>query len=364
MGVFCQINLKQPPDGVYHGGDQVSGMVKYGVDEPMDVEKITISLKGMGRVILIKKSGKNSRRFDGKEVYVDTDHILPNGNCTLKGSYEVPFYFRLPEKIPSSIEYTKRQSPFRVKCYIKYYIRLKFEKPGWFSFDNHFRKKITVASPVAPEMSMEPIMYGERSQLLQLFSSKTSTLIMKAEILSSVVPKGGKIEIKSEIKNDTNIVVNGVKIQLLEVIKVKPNGHGEVKFYDEIPECESKTGTIQPEATQIMPIDIIVPPNKISLQNSDIISRDFVVRITTDLPMPHRDVVLEIPVQIGDYFVRNNPPQELQDKNWPPGVGDGASASASADDPPPTYWEAMGEGKKDDESSSDDDSDDEKGKKS
>ncbi|XP_035434375.2 arrestin domain-containing protein 17-like [Spodoptera frugiperda] len=365
MGIFCQINLKQPPEGVYHGGDHVSGVVKYAVDEPMEVEKITVSLKGIGRVILRKKAGKHNKRFDGREVYVDTDHILPEGNCTLHGNYEIPFSFRLPEKIPSSIEYTKCHSPYRVKCYIKYYVRLKFEKPGWFTFDNHFRKKLTVASPVAPEMSMEPIIYGERSQLLQLFSSKTSTLIMKAEILNSVIPKGGKIQIKSEIQNDTNIVVNSVKIQLMEVIKVKARGHEEVKFYDEIPECESKTGTIQSEATQIMPIDIIVPDNRISLQNSEIISRNFVVKITVDLPMPHRDVVLEIPVQIGDYYERDNLSPDLPDKNWMSRVGDvGAASASAADDPPPTYWEAMGEGKKDDESSTDDDSDDEKKRKS
>lgn len=334
MGIFCQINLNKPPDGAFYSGEVVSGIIKYALDEPMEIEKITISLKGMGHLRLTERTNQKNRRhtYGSDEVYVDIDEIIQEGKFkVLPGSYDLKFSFRLPQNLPPTFEFYKHIPRYGVNCKIKYYVRIKFDRPGWFAFAKHFRKEITVASTITPKLSTEPVMFGERSKLLQLFSSKPSTVIMKANIVNSVITNGGKIEIQSEIQNaTTNTTIKSVEIKLLEVYTFKATGHPEVKAYEDIPNCDSKTGSIKSGATQDMPIDIIVPSDKVSLENSKIVSRDYIVRIIAEMPMPHRNVVLEIPVQIGENVQR----EEICD-------------------PPPSYWEAMGEANKDDGDASD-----------
>ncbi|KAJ8730542.1 hypothetical protein PYW08_001955 [Mythimna loreyi] len=345
MGIYCQINLNKPPDGAFYSGEVVSGMIKYALDEPMEIEKITVSLKGIGHLRLTERTNQKNRRrsYGNSEIYVDADEVIQEGKYkVLPGSYEVKFNFRLPDNLPPTFEFCKHIPRYGVNCKIKYYVRIKIDRPGWFAFAKHYRKEITVASTITPKLSTEPVMYGERSKLLQLFSSKSSTVIMKANILNSVITNGGKIEVQSEIQNDTNINIKAVEIKLVEMHTFKATGHTDVKAYEDVPNCDSKTGSIQSGATQDMPIDIIVPSDKVSLDNSKIVSRDYLVRITAILPMPHRNVVLDIPVQIGDNVQR----EEICD-------------------PPPSYWEAMGETKKGDDNASDDEGGgDEKGEKS
>ena len=344
MGIFCQINLNKPPDGAFYSGELVSGMIKYALDVPMEMEKITISLKGTGILRITERTSQKNRNrtYATSEVYVDTDEVIQEGKYTiLPNSYEVKFNFRLPQNIPPTFDYHKYVSSYNVYCKIKYYVRIKFDRPGWFAFSKHFRKEITVASTITPKLSMEPVIYGERSKLLQLFSSKVSTVIMKADILNSIIKNGGKIEIESEIQNDTTVNIKNVEVKLLEMHTFKVKGLRDVKAWVDVPNCETKTGSVKSGATLHMPVDIIVPSDIVSLDNSNIVSRDYVVRITAALPMPHRNVVLDIPVQIGDSVQR----EEFCD-------------------PPPTYWEAMGESKKGDEDGSDDEAGgDEKGEK-
>lgn len=344
MGIFCQINLNKPPDGAFYGGEVVSGMIKYALDEPMEIEKITVSLKGMGNLRITERTNQKDRRhtYYSSEVYVDNDEVIEEGKHKVSpGSYELKFNFRLPQNIPPTFEYYKHIPSYGVKCMIKYYVRIKFDRPGWFTFAKHFRKEITVASTITPKLSMVPVIFGERSNLLQLFSTKTSTVIMKANIFNSVITKGGKIEIQSEIQNDTHVNIKSVQIKLVAIYTFKSTGHTDVKAYEDIPDCDSKTGPIKNGEVQIMPLDIVVPSDIVSLENSKIVARDYIVRITAELPIPHRNVVLEVPVQIGDNVQRDE-----------------------IFDPPPTYWEAMGETKKGDEDATDDEAGGEKGQKS
>ncbi|CAH1646449.1 unnamed protein product [Spodoptera littoralis] len=323
MSVFCQIQLNKPPEDTFCGGEVISGIIKYSLDEPMEIERIIVSLKGMGDLTLIKKYNKKVNSYTAEEVYIDANEIVQENNSTKPaGNYDIPFRFKLPEKIPPSLKYEKIHGPYCVICNIKYYIRIKFDKPGCLDQSKHFRKKITVISPITPKLSTEPVMYGEKRKLPPLFPNKISTVAIKANILNSVVLKGGKIDIESEIENDSYVKVKGVEVKLMEVYTLKPVGHGDIKFYDNVMNCESRTSSIKSGATKIIPLDLIVPTDTLSLQNSKIVSRDYVVTITAQLPIPLKNVVLEIPVQIGDHMPVERP--EVTEN-------------------PPAYFEAMGE---------------------
>lgn len=329
MGVSCEINLNK--SGSYHAGEEVSGVIRYALNEPMETESITVSLKGGGRLKVQRRHRKHTRRYSNREVYVDIDKIM-QGHSTLEpGQHEIEFKFKLPEKIPPTFTYRKFNTRHRIICNIKYYIRMKIYRPGLLHMTKHFRKELNVVSTLTPTLPMEPSMHGERSKLFQLCSSKQNTVIMKANIPNSVIPIGGEIEIQSEIENDTNIVIKNVEIKLLEVFKIKAKGHSALKFYNEIQNCERQTGAIQSGCTQVIPFSIVVPSEKTTLQHSAMLSRDYSVKMIANLPCFHRNVVLEIPVQIGDL-----------------------SQIGGSDDGLPSYWEAMGMAEKDNSSDEDD----------
>ncbi|CAH0702212.1 unnamed protein product [Spodoptera exigua] len=318
MSVSCEIHLNKT--GSYHGGEEVSGIIRYVLNEPMATESITVSLKGGGHLKVLRRHRKRNRRYSSREVYVDIDKIMQGHSSLEAGQHELQFKFKLPEKIPPTFNYKKITTRHRVICNIKYYIHMKIYRPGLIHLTKHFGKEINVVSTLTPKLPMEPAMHEKRSKLFQLCPSNSKTVTMKANILNSVIPIGGRIEIQSEIENDTNIVIKNVEIKLIEVLKVKAKGHNTLKFYDEITNCESKTDSIQSGSTQAISFNIDVPSDKTSLQHSAMVSKDYAVKITANLPFFHRNVVLKIPVQIGDLVQKED-------------LNDGL----------PSYWEAMGE---------------------
>lgn len=336
MSVLCNINLNKPPEAPYLPGEIISGIIRYTIREPMETEKIIISLKGMGHLKIIHRQSNhnnnrisNNRTYINDEVYVDNDAVIHHGNWTVPpGDYEARFAFPLPLNIPPSLKYSGYRGRYRVYAYIKYYVRIKFERSGLFSFSKHFRKKIIVASGVAPRLPMEPCEYTKSRNLITFFSSKTRTIHLKGNILSSVIPHGGKIQIECDIHNDTNLDLTHVEVNLTQVYTFKIKyGFRDIPFYDDVKPCYTKTQAIERGAKQKVLFEFNVPLGCVSVEHSDLLSREYIVTITAKVPMPYRNVKLSIPVQIGDNMIIQH--QEVVE-------------------PPPTYWEAMREGDKDD----------------
>ncbi|XP_022814538.1 uncharacterized protein LOC111348229 [Spodoptera litura] len=334
MSVLCNINLNKPPEAVYLPGETISGIIRYTLREPMETERIIISLKGMGFLKLIYRDNSNDNRsnrtYIRDELYVDYDAIIHEGNWTVPpGDYEARFNFQLPQNIPPSLTYSGTRRPYTVYTYIKYYVRIKFERSGLFSFSKHFRKKIIVASSVTPSLPMEPYVHTKSHNLFNFFSSKIRTIHLKGNILTSVIPHGGKIQIQCDIHNDTDLDLNWVEVNLTQVYKFKIiQNYKEIRFFDDVKPCYNKTQAIERGAKHKVLFEFDVPFGCVSLEHSDLVSREYIVTIIAKVPMPHRNVKLSIPVQIGDNMVFRH--QE---------VGEA----------PPTYWEAMGEGEKDDD---------------
>ncbi|CAB3243369.1 unnamed protein product [Arctia plantaginis] len=349
MGIFCEISLFKPSDGVYKPGQTVSGVIKYNVDEPMEVDKVIMSLKGIGRIVLTSNPGKHESNFVSEESYVDIDTIIIDEHKEIAvGLYQIKFNYNLPQILPSTLKFFKYFPGYKVKCSIKYYIRIKFEKPGLFVFNNHFRKTIQVKSEVAPRLSREPVIYGETKNLTHLFSFSDSIVNIKATILNSAVPVGGKFEVHYEVQNNSQVVIKSIIVKLVEAYTFKAKGYHKVKYEEDIPGTETRTSSIECEDTLNNSIVVTAPSHIFSLSNAKIVARDFMIKIIAQLPLPHRNAVVSIPVQVG-IFEENVDLNSCQQM----------SECVTYDDPPPSYWEAMGHTKKEDHSS-DDEADEEK----
>ncbi|KAJ2950269.1 hypothetical protein O0L34_g11632 [Tuta absoluta] len=113
-----------------------------------------------------------------------------------------------------------------------------------------------------------------------------------------------------------------------------------VKTHEEkVQDTSSKTGVLKSGKTQHYEFEINVPADKTSIENSKIVLRKYVVLIKVVLPVPHQNVLLKIPVQIGDVIREDGLICEVLEQNL---------------EEPPTYWEVMAESKYD----TDDDNDD------
>ncbi|XP_053612628.1 uncharacterized protein LOC128676516 [Plodia interpunctella] len=353
MGIHCQINLFKPSDGAYLTGSTVSGIIKYGVDQETIFDKITVSLKGSGNLILHDKrrrsNNQNYTTHRRTEDYVDIDNVIVNEKQIPHdiGMYETRFDFKLPDNIPSSLDYYHRDVKYRVKCKIVYYIRIKFERPGFLQFANRFRKELTVISRIKPTLLNEPIMYGQQKKLFQLFSRKNSTVNIKASVETPVIRPGGKINLDYEVANGTNLTVKGVEIKLVELYTFTTVGGRKIKIMSDIDGTDMKTSSIKSDEKQNLNIVIVVPSDadKTTFGHSNIVSRDYFVKLTTEMPFPHIDAILEIPMEIGDVI------QEVQVQPCPCDDFEIGETPPDYDNPPPSYWEAMGEddGTKDDE---------------
>ncbi|KAM3963604.1 LOW QUALITY PROTEIN: arrestin domain-containing protein 17-like [Aphomia sociella] len=345
MGIHCEINLNKRADGAYIPGSVVSGTIKYGVDVETVFEKITVSLKGHGFLIIhdqqSNKKGRATHTYRNSEDYVDIDNVVytrKKEEPLAIGMYEMPFSFKMPEEVPPSLKYIKRRARYRVRCCIEYYLRIKFERPGTFSFNKKFKKEITVVSGIKPRLPMEPIMHGEQKKVFQMFS-KNNIINIKATIQNSVISTGGKIEFSYEIVNDTNLTIKGVETKLLELHTFTAYNGKKVEFPKNIADTDSKTGSIPGGEKQTMDTIINVPTERTSLEFSKIVSREYFVQIEVEIPFPHWNAVLKIPVQIGDRI-------------------DSIPESLESDEPPPSYWEVMLDEKEKEKGEQEEDNDD------
>ncbi|XP_072938816.1 uncharacterized protein [Epargyreus clarus] len=335
MGIYCEIYLHKPTNGAYVGaaGTIISGNIKYAVDEETVFNKITVSLKGHGTLCIEETQNTNKhnhrRRYVKNETYIDVDKLIHNdekGAVVPIGSYDTSFSFEILSNLPPTLAYRRYVSSCHVKCKISYYVRIKFSRPGFMKFAKRFKKEIIITSSIMPRLPLTPVIYGGQKKLTQLFTSKPSIVNIKANILNSVLKCGDKIELVYEITNDTDVVIKAVETKLVEVYKFVTTSK-EVKAETSVPETDSKAVSIQSGETQEMSVVIDLPSDRESLEFSKLVTRDYFVFIIANLPLPHRNYTLQIPVQIGSIIEENTT----------------VAASGNENEAPPSYWECMNE---------------------
>lgn len=335
MGIACEIHLFKPVNGVFYSGQNVSGVIKYSVDEPMVVDKILTSLKGIGYIAVTADRGATwERTYKTKEEYIDEDTIIVGEKKQIAvGSYEIKFSYTLPVNIPSTLKAPKafKFKSYKVKFFIIYYVRIKFERPGVFTFNKHFRKEINVLSKTVPTLPREPTVYTENKKLLRFFSKQDSIITINATIFNSVIPIEGKIDLKYEVQNNSHIVIKNIVTKLVQAYLFKSKGHRKVTYGEAVPDTEAKTLPINSQETQTRTISIDVPINLYSVTNATIVARCYLVRIEAQLPIPYKNAILDVPVQIGMY-------EENESVNSNVVTNEDVNS-----DLPPAYWEVMGE---------------------
>lgn len=328
MRITCDINLFKSYDGVFLAGGTVKGVIRYALNEETIFDQITVSLKGKGVLSLKRKHNDKSKEvtYWDSEDYLDLNNVItePGENLVVPaGTHEIPFSFDLPHNIPPTFHYSGSDLNHAVCCNIRYNVCIKFQRPGFWKFDKKYKKEIQIESGIAPRLPLESIVHGKEKKLSRLFARKGSVVNIKAYVDKSVISPGDRVRLEYEVLNDTNVKVNAVEVKVVEVVRFAAKSK-TVKQSRVVPGTECKAGSIKCGEGQTMSVTIGMPLDRKSLDFSRLVARDYFVKLIVELPFPHFNAVLLIPIQVGE------------------------SGVPVVRDPPPSYWEAMGEEQKDD----------------
>ncbi|CAK1548865.1 unnamed protein product [Leptosia nina] len=342
MGIHCEICLKCPPNNVYTSGSIVAGEIKYAVDETTAFKRITMSLKCIATLRIKKRTrGKNQGVSFNKAKYCNIEEVIldsATGNATVDiGSYTAPFKFQIPQRTPPSVDVFRKQLSHSMKYKVGYYIAMKFEKSNFLSSTKRFKKEIQVMSDIIPTLIRDPMTYGEKKTLFQPFSSTESVINVKSTILSSVVCAGDTVQFEYEVANNSHVTIRSVETKIVEMINSKKRLK-HFTFCNDLEGTDSKTGSIVNGKTQQMIVDIKVPDDCLTIDSCQLAERNYSVSIAVELPMPHTNFELTIPLQI---MLKSNEPNS----------GSSSKQNEQDTDAPPSYWDVMSEDKKTEEDS-------------
>lgn len=344
MEIECEINLHKTSNDVYKPGQPVSGVIRYNINKTTTFTEIIVSLKGKGYVRTMN-TYNTAIYYDHEETLVDIDNFITEKNKPLTvpfGSQSVQFYFVLPPNLPPSFKYHDLIDMEDVRCKIHYYVRIKFKRAGTFEFTKRFKKVLILESDITPSLPRNPTVYSERKILNQLFSSGQQTVTLKVCIHDSVIIVGGNVNFKCEVENLTKITVKSLKVKLIEKCRFYQSLNGScVKLSKDVEGTVKATASISQGQTHSFNFELNLPYDKVSIENSKVMSRKYYVKILAVLPLPHKDVVLKIPLQIGCV----NDEELLSDT----ACGGTLPVHNQPEllDAPPSYWEVMGEDKDD-----------------
>lgn len=345
MGIECEINFNNTSNDVYKPGKPVSGMIRYNVNKTTTFTKITISLKGKGCTVL-RNTLNNNFFYVHEETLVDIDNVITEKDKPLTvpiGSQSVQFHFVLPSNLPPSFKYNGLIKLEDVKCEINYYVRIKFKRTGAFKFSKRFKKVLVLESEsITPSLPRNPTLYLERKILNQLFPNQQQVVILKASIQDSVIDIGGRVKLDCEVENFTKLTVKSLNIKLIEIYRFYKAFNGSVtKVSKDVEGIVEASASVSQGQKRSFNVEFNVPYDKVSLENSRVVSRKYYVKISAVLPPPYKDIFLKIPLQIGS----------VNDDEFRLETACGGASSICNQSTllgaPPSYWEVMREYKDD-----------------
>lgn len=350
MGVICEINVfHQQSDCEFKPGDIVTGIIRYSVNKDITYRSIQVFLKGIGKTAITAKSEKGNPKYSSAEEYVNLKKTVQNNVRLTAGTHETEFEFQLPAKVPSSFEYRNDDNNYKIKCSITYTVEIKFVRPQVYKTDQVFRKEIAVSAYLDPSLPKEPVEFNDEYKLVTILDRRNK-IKLKVNVENQVIETNGLMNFNYVIENESKVNIGSVRISLLEKYTFKATGlqkvvrckeiHGTVKYSDLI-----NSGDIYTDA-----VGIRVPSNRKTLQHSRLVSRDYFVKLKMILPPSRVDRVFQFPFQVGEEKRSDDFGNQLEFEE-PISNEYGSRSTLETNrviswkdyDPPPSYWEVMGE---------------------
>lgn len=305
MGVQCHILINRPADGVHKAGETVSGSVRYSIDKPFEYKYIIISLDGEGVCMFtsLRPSLTISQMCIGEHNFVREVKYLSPGekhgknNILPVGTYEEDFSFKLPMKIPQ---------PYKDKfCKLTYRVAFNFRKSTLFGH-KEFSAPINVSAYVTQEQPEGSTPFELEKTLHRPLSQKTHTINVKGVLSNTLFAPGEDAHLSFKVTNNTDTTIYSIETKLV-CYTIYKGDHGRTKEdVTIIQESAVETPGVPADNVANLTSIMHVPEHLFSIQNCDVIKKQYKVRVTMILHMPYTNDYTEIPVVIGHKYDGEN----------------------------------------------------------
>ncbi|GBP27332.1 Arrestin domain-containing protein 17 [Eumeta japonica] len=306
------------------------------VDEDARYSDIVVCLRGKGRCNWTEGSGNSKKEYTGTEDYVNISESLIEKKVEDEevavgaGVYSRPFRFPIPTDVPGSYH----DSVYK----IVYYVKLTFKRKGLFNFNKTFRTIIPLENTtVKSVLSAGPVVHGAQKSLMGLFGRDKNLINIKAVIQKSTLAPGETAQLDVEITNTTNVEISTVRTKLFNKVVRIANCGQKNTHYRNVEETTGDTGAVKERSTLGFSRSIEIPYGHHTIQYSKILEREYFVKIKAKIPFPHINLVLQVPLLIGDVEEEDAKKTE-EDESF-------QDVDSLSEDLPPSYWEVMQEDK-------------------
>ncbi|XP_047019076.1 uncharacterized protein LOC124629628 [Helicoverpa zea] len=338
MGITSEILLHFPEEGRHLTGKYLNGVVRFQLDKETVFKKISLSLVKRGFCEWYDTTNTDSNdshetdnTLQGHENAVLMKLYFLNkevdDNLTLSaGSYEYPFEMEIPQNIPPS---------FRSEIgKITYLLILKFKKPGLLKRTKSFQTEVQILPQVDLSITDAPIAFALDKNLTKMFASHNKEIRIIGDLEKPYLSYYDENKLSLAATNNTDLNFT-IKTELMSKVTYTHDHsmgmYGDEKVVKEVigPIYESPVvpdNSVSNIIKDILPVD----SQQYTVRHSAIISREYKLKVTIQMPMPHRNVSVNIPVFVGD--------RRLTKAN-------NENRNNEAAEEPPTYWHAMSEDK-------------------
>ncbi|KAJ8721244.1 hypothetical protein PYW07_002019 [Mythimna separata] len=197
------------------------------------------------------------------------------------------------------------------------------------SWNKTFKKKIVIHPRVDPSLSSDRVTATLNKTLCSLFSPKKREINLDAVLDKEYLNPGRESNISFAVKNNSDLIVS-IKTELLCKTYYKIPKHKKTLHKKKVIHFSTVETPKIPESSQISNIShtIPVPPEIFTVRHSNILNREYKLRVTLKVPCPHVNSSVVIPVFVGESVEEN---VEV--------VGEFIEPLQA----PPSYWETMQE---------------------
>ncbi|XP_070504688.1 arrestin domain-containing protein 2-like [Chironomus tepperi] len=310
----CEIKFLKNINGVFYAGSLLEGTVEIHLTECVKINAIICKIIGFAKCEWnIDISRYNLQKYSSRVDYLNHKIAIidpsSDGIELTSSLNNFDFSFELPSSLPTSFKSKYGMIKYKIQ------VDLKFESLS--KSEMFFELPFIVICPI----NLNEIAPGLKDPVRQELSKSFNFNIASSDInLVAVIPQGGyvvgqSIEVLIQVENLGKTRVKYLKISLKKVVlltSLKPKNQqkkvseNEVKevIYHEIP---PKTNRDFLRAISIPP----VPPN---IENCEIISVTYELRIKAKTIGWNKSPVLKIPIKIGTIPIMNQ--NVLLEDSW------------------------------------------------
>ncbi|KAJ8730548.1 hypothetical protein PYW08_001961 [Mythimna loreyi] len=330
MGITSEILIYPPRQLKHITGESIQGVVRYHLHEDTEFKNIALSL--LCKANCRWRSHKKTWYYGREKILVQKIYILnqiTDEKISLSaGSYVYPFQIIIPENVPASVITSIGE--------IKYNLVLKFKSNSSFSWDKTFKRRIVIHPRIDSLLPDLPVVGKLHKTLYKPFSSKGQEIMLEAVVDKGYVTPYGERNISFNVINKSDAIFS-IKTQLVSKTKYRADFNGKLTKKKILHSCTVQTPEIPDNSeSNMFNIMQLAANNLCTVRHSEIISREYALKVTLKLPLPHVNSSVDIPIFIGE--IPNRYSEEAS-----------TAVGESMSEMPPPYWEAMHEGKNDDD---------------